>query len=128
MNTEKLNEPVKGPWFGLLASAPGANLQGVKKKPASSPAVATAPATPPVAAEPIRFKTNRIVPAEHVRAGATRFIVAGEPSPYFSLDEVPPSVRPCIMRPADFGSEPESDEPPSATFTLNTVYNVDENG
>jgi hypothetical protein len=81
------------------------------------------PDEPP--AEPIRFKTNVIAPVEGA-PGGSRFIVAGEDSPYRSLEEVPTRLRPVIMRPEDFGSEPESDEPPSAT--LNTVYNVDENG
>jgi hypothetical protein len=80
-----------------------------------------------IPAEPIRFKTNVIVPAPDA-PGGSRFIVAGEGSPYRSLDEVPTRLRPVIMQPEAFESEPKFDQPPSATFTLNTVYNVDENG
>ena len=87
--------------------------------------MANQPDEPPAA--PIRFKTNVIVPAPDA-PGGSRFIVAGEDSPYRSLDEVPTRLRPVIMRPEAFESEPKFDQPPSATFTLNTVYNVDENG
>ena len=105
-----------------------ANLQRVKKpQSARSPAVATASATAPIPAEPIRFKTNVIVPASDA-PGGSRFISAGLPSPYTNPEQVPPRLRPVIMQPEAFESEPKFDQPPSATFTLNTVYNVDENG
>ena len=98
-----------------------------REKVCSFPGSRSTPATAPIPAEPIRFKTNVIAPASDA-PGGSRFISAGLPSPYTNPEQVPPRLRPVIMQPEAFESEPKFNQPPSATFTLNTVYNVDENG
>ena len=98
------------------------------KKSKPPPAPPTTPAEDLPAPTTIRFKTNVIIQVPEA-PGGSRFIVAGMESPYRSLDEIPPILRPHIITP---GSESESeftdDEPRSLTFQLNTTYAVDADG
>ena len=58
--------------------------------------------------------------------GGSRFVLAGTPSPYRSLDDVPENLRPLVGEPER--DEPDEDSPRSLNFTLNTVYRVDKDG
>ena len=71
-------------------------------------------------AEPIRFSTNVIAP-DASAPGGSRFIVAGDDSPYRSLDEVPINLRPVVVT-----GEPEPEEPnlPRGNFQLGEVYEM----
>jgi hypothetical protein len=58
------------------------------------------------------------------------FYRAGEPRPLSELKKIPPNLRQhrYIVRHDPKASPPANDDAPSLTYTLNTSYNVDENG
>ena len=68
----------------------------------------------------IRFTTNVIAP-DPAAPGGSRFIVAGQDSPYRSLDEVPINLRGVIA-----SGEPEPQEPNEAraNFQTGVVYEL----
>ena len=77
------------------------------------PPTAYAETTPPVA-----FSVNIIVPVTGFEG--SRFIKAGEPSPYCDISEVPEQLKSFIA-----GDETaESQGPPGGLFELSTIYNV----
>ena len=73
----------------LASSCEKANLRGVKPK--HSLEEASAPA--------ITFRTNVILPGNPSRAYSGIFVRAGDASPFRSIDEVPPRLRPLIGEP-----------------------------
>ena len=75
--------------------------------------------TTPEAPLPIRFETNVIIPDPHA-PGGSRFIVAGEDSPFRSLEEVPINLRAVIAT----SSPEEPDDQPRGSFELNVAYYV----
>ena len=81
------------------------------------------PQPPP---QPIVFKVNVIAPVDGA-PGGSRFFEAGQPSPYHDISEVPENFRPFIVS-GEPETEPPADEPRSATFMLNTVYDIDRDG
>jgi hypothetical protein len=85
----------------------------VKPKPPDSQ---TAPA--------IKFKVNVIVPVADAPGGSL-FFSAGEPSPYRSLDEVPPNLQPFVVTDDD---EPEAEIEGRANYELSVVYQMTEGG
>ena len=79
-------------------------------KPARSVAAPTAPVAE--ARMPIKFRVNIIASGQ--------FISAGQPSLYFSLDEVPMNLKAFAI--SDEPDEPADDDSPrSATFVLGTL-------
>jgi hypothetical protein len=74
--------------------------------------------------QPIVFTVNVIAPAPDA-PGGSRFFVAGEPTPYLSLDEVPPNLQPFSVSADD---EPEAEVEGRANFELNTVYQLNSDG
>jgi hypothetical protein len=58
-----------------------------------------APANHPPAAKPITFRTNTILPATPTTA--SRFLPAGEASPWHDVGEVPPRLREYIGTPPE---------------------------
>ena len=75
-------------------------------------------------AEPIRFATNIIAQFPDA-PGGSRFVNAGEDSPYRSIDEVPINLRPLIVT----GElEPEEENAPRGAFQLNTPYETTPDG
>jgi hypothetical protein len=76
-------------------------------------------------AEPIRFKTNVIAPVADA-PGGSRFIVAGEDSPYRSLDEVPTNLRPLIV--SDSPEEPEEPNEARGSFEMGVPYELTDDG
>ena len=72
-------------------------------------------------ADPIRFTTNVIAPVADA-PGGSRFIVAGEDSPYHSLDEVPINLRPVVV--TGEAEEPEEENTARGSFQLGVAYEV----
>ena len=73
----------------------------------------------------LKFGTNVIIPDPNA-PGGSRFIVAGEDSPYRSLDEVPTNLREAIADEA----EAEPDEPNEArgAFQMGVPYELTDDG
>ena len=80
---------------------------------------------PPLSA--ITFRESVIVPDVDA-PGGSRFVLAGTPSPYRSLDEIPVNLRPLVGKPPVEPDEADESSPRSLNFTLNTVYRVDKDG
>ena len=57
--------------------------------------------------------------------GGSRFFSAGEPTPYRSLDEVPPNLQPFVVTDDD---EPEAEVEGRANYELGVVYAMNEDG
>lgn len=79
--------------------------------------------TTPEAPLLIRFETNVIIPDPHA-PGGSRFIVAGEDSPFRSLEEVPINLRAVIAT----SSPEEPDDQPRGSFEPNVAYFVTSDG
>ena len=71
---------------------------------------------------PVAFSVNIIVPVAGFEG--SRFIKAGEPSPYCDISEVPEQLKGFIAGDEDA----ESQGPPGGLFELNTIYNVSPEG
>ena len=56
--------------------------------------------------------------------GWSRFFVAGEPSPYYDISEVPDHLRAFVVT----GDEPEAEEEGRSNFTLGVTYQMTESG
>lgn len=71
---------------------------------------------------PVAFSVNIIVPVAGFEG--SRFIKAGEPSPYCDISEVPEQLKGFIAGDEDA----ESQGPPGGLFELTTIYNVSPEG